>query len=486
MKPLNVFFATSETTPYAKTGGLADVSGALPPAVAALGAEVKLVMPLYRSVMDGDFGLKLLDEHLNVLHRGRVLSSRVYMLERGPRLNVYFIRRDEFFDRKMLYGTPEGDYFDNADRFIFFSRAVFQLGKLLAVKPDIIHCNDWQTGLIPVYLKNVFQDDPFFRKTRTLLTIHNLAYQGVFPGEYMEISGLPASLFSMQGLEYYGKMNFVKGGILFSDLINTVSEKYSLEIRTPEFGQDLDGVLRGRSADIFGVLNGVDYEQWNPSTDPFLAANYGPGDLAGKKKCKEDLLRVYGLDENREIPVIGVISRLAGQKGFDILAEAMEEILRLNLYLVILGTGDAKYEKQFAEIGRKHRDRVGVRIDFDNALAHKIEAGSDMFLMPSRYEPCGLNQMYSLKYGTIPVVRATGGLDDTILEFDPETGEGNGFKFEEYSSGELVKAVKRARWMYEDKDHWQKIVSNAMSEDFSWGRSAKKYMDLYRKALTKS
>lgn len=485
MSQLKILFSSSEVTPFAKTGGLADVSASLPAAMASLGHQVRIVMPMYRSVMKGSFELKLLEKSLEVPFRGKILKDKVYYSEISRNLLIYFIKRDEFFDRDMLYGTSEGDYVDNADRFIFFSRGTLHLIKLIGFQPDIVHCNDWQTSLVPVYLKSSYKDDPFFHNTLKVFTIHNLAYQGVFPKEYMDISELPSELFSLKGLEYYGKMNFMKGGIVFTDVITTVSEKYAQEIQTPEYGHGLDGVLKERNDDINGVLNGVDYTEWNPEADPHIAANYSPKDLSGKKKCKKELIEIFRLEGSVETPIIGIISRLADQKGFDILADAMDELMKMKLFLVLLGRGDEKYEKQFSELGKKYKGRLGVKIAFDNVLAHKIEAGSNMFLMPSRYEPCGLNQLYSLKYGTIPVVRATGGLDDTVQEFEPETEKGNGFKFFEYSSKALIEKVKRALVIYKNKELWLKLVKNAMNEDFSWNKSALRYQEIYNRAITK-
>lgn len=483
--PLKILFASSEVTPFAKTGGLADVSGSLPAALASLGHQVVVIMPLYRSVMEGSYDLNAFDGALEVPYRGRILKDKVFYSELEPNLSIYFIRKNEFFDRSMLYSTPEGDYFDNADRFIYFSRGILNLTKLIGFKPDIIHCNDWQTSLVPSFLKSLYMYDAFFEAARTILTIHNLAYQGIFPPEYMAVSGLPSEFYSLSGFEYYGKMNFLKGGIVFADIITTVSERYSLEIQTPEFGSGLEGILKERSNDIHGVLNGVDYREWNPETDSHIIANYNEKSLAGKTRCKKDLMEAFKLKGSEKAPLVGIVSRLAAQKGFDILAEAVEELVELGFLMVLLGTGDAVYEKQFAEIGKKHKGRFGVKIAFDNTLAHKIEAGADMFLMPSRYEPCGLNQMYSLKYGTIPVVRATGGLDDTIKEFDANSGKGNGFKFAEYSSQALIEALKRALEVYRNQELWVKLVGNGMREDFSWERSARTYEKIYHKALAR-
>lgn len=482
---MKILFASSEVAPYAKTGGLADVSGALPSALASLGHKVMVVMPLYQMVRKGPFSLKSLEKELALPFQDKTSSERPFFLEQEPNLTVYFIPRDEFFGRSQLYGTPQGDFPDNAERFIFFCRGVIHLCQSLGFKPDILHCNDWATALIPVYLKTLYRNDEFFRSTQTVLTIHNLAYQGIFPRKYLELSGLPQDLFSIRGLEFFGQINFLKGGIYFSSLITTVSEKYAQEIMTPEFGCGLDGVLRDREGDVFGVLNAADYKEWNPETDPHIASRYSAKDLAGKQMCKEELMEIFRLKGCPETPILGLVTRLAGQKGLDILLESLDEILGLDIFLALLGRGDEKYEREFEELGRKHLGQLGVRIAFDNALAHKIEAGSDLFLMPSRYEPCGLNQMYSLKYGTIPVVRATGGLDDTVKEFDPAAKKGNGFKFTEYSSQALLASLKRALNVYQDKKLWKRLVQNAMKEDFSWKKSARRYERLYRMALAK-
>ncbi len=485
MEPKRILFVASEVTPFAKTGGLADVAGSLPAALASLGHQVFVVLPLYRSVKEGSYGIKPYDRTLSVPFKGQQLKAGVFSVKKGRNVHFYFIQRDEFFDRSGLYGTSEGDYFDNAERFIFFSRAVLELGTSMGFPPDIVHCHDWQTGLVPVYLKNLYKNDSVLKQAKSVFTIHNLAYQGVFPKEKMAVSELPLELFSMRGLEYYGKMNFLKGGIVFSDIITTVSEKYAQEIQTPDFGYGMEGVLRDRRGDIYGILNGVDYTSWNPRTDPHIAARYDRKSLTGKKKCKDELKKIYNLKGSQDIPIIGIISRLADQKGFDILSGALNDLMRLDLYLVILGTGDARYEKQYAALAKKYPGRLGVKIAFDNVLAHKIEAGSDMFLMPSKYEPCGLNQMYSLKYGTIPIVRATGGLDDTIQRFDPETGEGNGFKFSAYSPQALLEETQRALVLFQDKKAWTTLVHKAMTMDFSWKKSALKYGEIYDRAIKK-
>jgi len=483
MKKLKILFVSSEVAPLAKTGGLAAVSAALPQALVSMGHEVKIVMPFYRSIKQGDVRLERLDATFNVPFKGKRIKSEVFFTELGHSLPVYFVENRDFFDRDGLYGTSKGDHADNNERFIFFSRAVLELSKGIGFQPDVVHCNDWQTGLIPVYLKTLYKDDPAFVQSRTIFTVHNLAYQGVFPEETMGLSELPGSLFTMEGLEFYSRMNFMKGGILFSDVVTTVSQKYSQEIQTPEYGHGLEGVLRNRSSDLFGVLNGVDYKEWNPETDPHLAVPFDVRNMGGKLENKKDLLSHYGLEHRERTPLIGMISRLAAQKGFDILLEILDDLFRLDVQFVLLGTGDEVYENQFEKMAVKHRKKMSVKIAFDNALAHKIEAGADMFLMPSRYEPCGLNQMYSLKYGTIPIVRATGGLDDTISDFDERSLKGNGFKFEDYSATALMAAVQRALAIYRNEALWAQLMKNAMTEDFSWKQSAKKYTQLYFRAL---
>lgn len=485
---LKVLFVSSEAVPFAKTGGLADVSGALPKALKELGVDVRLVLPFYRMAREQKFNYQLLGEDLEVTLGTQVLKGDLKgVLNRENDFPVYLVEKEEFYDRSNLYGTPKGDYFDNAARFIFFSKMVFALCEKLRFSPDIIHCNDWQSGLIPCYLKTVFNKDPRFAKTASIFSIHNVAYQGLFTKDTFDLSGLPQELFSIAGVEYWGKISFMKAGIVFADILNTVSETYSQEIQTKEFGYGIEGILRARKKDLYGVLNGADYEEWNPATDKFIAFPYSAENLVNKEKCKQDLLKAFNLPEELiSLPLIGVISRLADQKGFDLLAQIIDELMKLNLGFVLLGTGDEKYHELFTLIGKKYPKKSGIKIAYDNILAHKIEAGCDMFLMPSRYEPCGLNQMYSLKYGTIPIARATGGLDDTIQEFRPTTEKGTGFKFKQYDAKELLQTIKNALAIYHDQGKWEKLIRNAMEADFSWKISAKKYVELYQKAMTKT
>ncbi len=478
---LKVVYVASEAVPFAKTGGLADVAGTLPLALSRLGLNVALFIPLYRSVQTAvakpeDTGIEV------TLPVGlRNVSAKLYRTSTNG-VPVYFIKRDEFYDRTFIYGTPEEDYFDNLERFAFFSRAVVEACKARGIIPDIIHCNDWQTGLVAAYIRDTYKRDPFFARTKIVFTIHNIAYQGIYPSQLFELTGLSRDIFTPDKIEFWGQINLMKAGIVFSDIITTVSEGYRREILTPEYGHRLDGVLRVREKDFYGVLNGVDYTGWDPSTDRFIKARYSIDDLSGKRLCKADLIKEFGLNIGPDTPVAGVVSRLADQKGLDILCEAMDRLMELGLAVVILGTGDRGYHIKLTRLAGRYPRRLGVKIAFDEALAHKIEAGADIFLMPSKYEPCGLNQIYSLRYGTIPVVRATGGLDDTIKEY--RNGRGTGFKFREYSAEALVKKVAEALRVYRKRRAWEGLQKRAMKEDFSWYRSAKKYAALYKKVLS--
>jgi starch synthase len=485
-KPLRVLLATPEAVPFAKTGGLADVAGALPKFLRSLGCEVKLVMPYYRMVRESGLPLEYLGEEIEIPMSDETVTADIYQGHLTPEIPVYFIGREEYFDRAYLYNTPKGDYFDNAERFIFFSKAVLILLQHMPLPCDIIHVNEWQTGLIPAYLKSIYQQNPFFSRTATVFTIHNIAYQGIFRKEKFSLTGLPSSLYSPEGIEFWERINLMKSGIVYSDVINTVSRKYSEEIQTPEFGYGLEGILRKRKHDLYGILNGVDYHDWNPAQDSHLVAHYDLTDLTGKEKCKKDLLREFNLPSSLErLPLLGMISRLADQKGFDLLAEILDQLFTLDVGFVLLGTGEKKYHDLFAEAARKYPQKAGFRIAYDDELAHKIEAGVDFFLMPSKYEPCGLNQIYSLKYGTIPIVRATGGLDDTIVDYNPATKKGTGFKFKRYDAEEFFDQIKRALEIYRQPTHWKQLLRNAMSSDFSWQRSAEAYIQLYQKALAK-
>ena len=485
-QPLRVLFPTPEAVPFAKTGGLADVAGALPKYLQSLGCDLKLVMPYYRMVKNTGLPIQSLGKELEVTVGTEAIKADLYQGQLDQGLPVYFIGQEEFFDRQYLYGTPKGDYFDNAERFIFFSKATLLLCQYLGFSPDIIHHHEWQTGLIPSYLKSIYQGNPLFSRTAVVFTIHNIAYQGLFKKEKFLVTGLPQEMYNPEGIEYWERINLMKAGIVYADSINTVSHKYSEEIQTPEFGYGLEGILRKRKEDLYGILNGVDYKEWDPSHDPHLVARYDLQDLSGKKTCKRDLLKEFNLPSSLEkAPLLGMISRLADQKGFDLLAEILEELFALDIGFVLLGTGEQKYHDLFQQVARKYPKKAGIRIAYDDRLAHKIEAGADLFLMPSKYEPCGLNQIYSLKYGTIPVVRATGGLDDTIVNYDPSTGTGNGFKFSRYDAKEFLKQIKVAISFFSQPKHWKQLLQNAMTADFSWQRSAETYLQLYQQTLKK-
>ncbi|MBW1839169.1 MAG: glycogen synthase GlgA [Deltaproteobacteria bacterium] len=484
--PIKTLLVSSEVAPFSKTGGLADVSGSLPGALKNLGCDIRVTTPLYKMVRESGYTAEKILKGFKVkvgkgFKRGDVSESVL-----NGQVKTYLIEKDQYYNRKDLYGTSRGDYSDNAARFIFFSLMVFELCKAIGFKPDVIHCNDWQSGLIPAYLRTVYRNDPFFKHTAVLFTIHNLAYQGNFPEEELTLTGLPPETFTPEGIEFWGKVSFLKAGIVYSEVINTVSQAYSREIQTTEYGCGMEGILAYRKDDLFGIINGVDYEIWSPEKDTFIAANYSKDNLSGKIKCKADLISQFGLPESlNNRPLLGMISRLADQKGFDLLAKIMGDLMNLDVGFILLGTGEQKYHKLFSDIAKKYPRKAGIRLSYNNALAHKIEAGCDMFLMPSRYEPCGLNQIYSLKYGTIPVVRATGGLDDTIEDYTLSSEVGNGFKFTDYSPHEFLDKIKEALEVYENKDAWLKLVRKVMSLDFSWENSARQYIDLYQRAMGK-
>ncbi|HYL68949.1 MAG TPA: glycogen synthase GlgA [Candidatus Limnocylindria bacterium] len=475
---MKILFVSSEGLPYSKTGGLADVVEALPKALVAMGHEVAVLLPRYH-------GNKITSTIIFSVTIPLGDTMRFPTLAEGQAVEgvrYFFVDDPAYFDREQLYGDKAGDYPDNAERFAEFSRAAIEFTKRVWL-PDVIHCHDWQSALVSVLLRSQHATDPVVRSLPVVFTIHNLGYQGLFPQAAMRKIGLPDNLFTMDALEYYGKVNYLKGGLLFADYLTTVSRRYAKEIQTPEFGLGLEGVIRHRADRLVGILNGVDYSVWSPEADTFIAQNYSAHNLDGKKACKKNLLELFKLPaENMDRPLIGIISRFADQKGFDLIAEVAADLMKENLALVVLGTGQPEYEKLFKELADKYSGRVGVKIGFDNALAHKIEAGADMFLMPSRYEPCGLNQIYSLRYGTVPLVRATGGLDDTIQNFDAKSHQGTGFKFEDYMGKALLQSVRAALKAYRDQKSWRALQTNGMAKDFSWKTSAASYVTLYEAA----
>jgi starch synthase len=472
---MRILIATPEAVPFAKTGGLADVAGSLIKEFIGLKSDAIIMLPLYKGIKEKfrlrDTGKKVSVSIGSGIHNGKVFSY-------GG--NAFFIKCDEFFGRAELYGSPEGDYGDNAHRFVFFSKAVIEASRALGFRPDIIHSNDWQTALIPLYIKTVYGKDDFFKKTSTVLTIHNLGYQGIFPPSAMLVAGLDWTLFNPEGVEFYGNMNFLKAGIISADIITTVSATYAKEILDSSYGFGLDGVLRKRASDITGILNGIDYGEWDPGSDKLLPANYGPDDMSGKGICKGQLAKRCAFGK-KDAPIAGMVGRLSSQKGLDIFLGAIDEILSCGVNVVVLGKGDIVYQDRLMEASKKHKGRLSVNIALDEGLAHMIYAGSDIFLMPSRYEPCGLGQQIAQRYGTAPVARKTGGLADTITDYDPLEKSGTGFLFSDYSGHALAECIKRALCAYSDGLRWQGIINSAMEADFSWHESAKKYLELYKR-----
>ena len=461
---------SSEAAPFAKTGGLADVVGSLPAALRSLGDEVAVVIPRY-----GSISLKTARRVYDrlPLYLGPT-GFDVSIYQAAADYPVYLVDCPPLFDRKGFYGESGMDYPDNHIRFAVFCRAALAVARSF-FRTDIFHCHDWQAGLVPAFLRTSFATDPTFIGCKTLFTIHNLGYQGLFPKSALAEVALDPSVYRPDGMEFFGRVSYIKGGISFADTLNTVSPTYAREIQTPEYGFGLDGALRARASDLCGILNGVDYNEWNPETDPLIPAHYSAPDLSGKRVCKEKLLQEFGLPaQAMDRPLLGTVSRFTRQKGTDILTEAVAQMSADDVYLVALGSGEPEYEASFRALMAQYPGRIAVRIGFDNGLAHRIEAGADMFLMPSLYEPCGLNQIYSLRYGTVPVVRATGGLDDTIEE-------GTGFKFAEYSGGALSGAVRAALQAFADPEGWRQIMRRGMAKDFSWRASAAAYSALYRK-----
>lgn len=486
---LNIVMATSEAVPYAKTGGLADMVGALATELTKLGHHVTLLMPGYRGRATG--GSRQLAMRLSIPVDGKPVDVTVEE-ESVPvpgalhRLRVLFVRYDPYFDRQGLYQQDHHDYPDNLDRFILFCRAVLEIVRDLIEtnekKVDVLHLHDWQTALCAVYLKTLPHKYKRLERLRVLLTLHNMGYQGTFPGQQFMKLGLPPSLFSPNGLEYYGSINCLKGGIIFSDAVSTVSPTYAKEIMTTEYGCGLEGVLASRADGVKGITNGIDVATWNPKNDLYLSAKYTADDLSGKQVCKRALQRELGLP-NRDVPILAVIGRLTFQKGFDLLIGVIPELMFLDTQIVVLGTGDQHLEQQFIAAKARYPDRIGLCLGFDEGMAHRIEAGSDMLIMPSRYEPCGLSQQYSLRYGTVPIVRCTGGLADTVVPFRPSTiksGCATGFYFIEASADSLLSALLLSHHVYKERQTWQSMIHAGMKSDLSWGRSAKRYVDLYR------
>jgi starch synthase len=476
---MKIAIVAAEMTPHAKAGGLADVIGALPAALTQRGAEVAVVIPGYRSALEKASCQRLPGE-LSVALGSRRESFRVRRGSGPGGVALYLIEHEGFFNRAGLYGEGGRDYADNLQRYLFFGRAA-AVALAKHVHPDVIHSHDWHAAVLPI----VIRADPALRetfaRTASLFTIHNLAFQGIFDRGDYPLLNLDWSYFSIDCLEFYGRMNLMKGAVTLADAASTVSPTYAREVTSdPELGFGLEGVLRARGDRFMGILNGADYNEWNPAGDDYLAVHYGPRDAdAGKLSCKEDLRSAVDIPDRDGRPLVGMVTRMTPQKGFDLLAQGIEELMSLDMQLVILGSGDPAVEEIFKQAQSRSGGKLRVILGFDNALAHKIQAGSDMFLMPSRFEPCGLTQMYALKYGTAPVVRATGGLADTVSEFDPRSGKGNGFVFHQYRHEDLLATLARAIAVYRQPSAWRRLRENGFAADFSWTRAADRYLEVF-------
>jgi starch synthase len=480
---MRILQASSEVFPYSKTGGLADMVGALAKALAELGHQVGVVTPLYRGIQQKFSDLKPFDLPIELPLGDDTVSARVLTANPLPNLTICFIDQPEFYDRPALYQENKRDYPDNAARFIFLAKCVAFLARKLELKPELVHVHDWQAGLVPLFIKHQKRNEKWRHAPASCLTIHNLAYQGNFPWESYRLANLPWDYFKPEGVEFYGGLNCLKAGIVYADMITTVSPRYAREITTEQYGCGLDGVLRARQDRLAGILNGVDYSEWNTKRNPFLAFPYSAEDLAGKMAQKAALQGEMGLPIRSDVPLFGTVSRLAEQKGIDIAIAALEEMLPSDMQFVALGSGEAEYEKGLKRLAERYPQKVAVRMGYDHALAHRIEAGCDFFLMPSRFEPCGLNQMYSLHYGTIPIVRVTGGLDDSVVDITEDVETADGIKFIEYSPRALAKAIRKALVLYQNPELMEHYRLNGMSNDFSWEHTCADYLKVYKRAI---
>ncbi len=482
MESLKIAYLSAEAVPFAKTGGLADVSGSFPQALSRLGQEVKVFLPYHRSTREKNYAAQILEPRITARIGFRDIGFCLRHLKHED-TDFYFIENDLYFDREGVYGPPGKDYPDNASRFFFFSSAVLESLKVLRYSPDIIHGNEWHTAMAIFLVKPPQPASAFFQRTRTVFTIHNLLYQGLYGPQALTDLGIGPDYFKPYIFEFYGKINFMKAGIVLADAITTVSKGYAREILTEKFGCGLEGVLKTRQADLCGIVNGVDYRIWNPSTDTCIAANYDSADTSGKSLCKKDLLLRMNLRPAPEAPLLGNIGRLVPNKGIDLIIASVPAMVKEGFRLVLLGEGEEVYQQKLKILARRFPEQVAVRIGYDNELSHRIEAGSDIFIMPSSHEPCGLNQLYSLKYGTIPVVAAVGGLDDTIVDYTSSPNAGNGFKFQKHTRQDFLKAMARAAALYQDRAGWQRLMERAMRCDFSWERSAAEYLAVYKTVL---
>lgn len=480
---MQIVFAASECAPWARTGGLAEVIGSLPREIAALGHKVTVYVPYYRQVREQVPEKKYAIRSITIPFQ--YYSRFAAILDGGVHdgVQVYFVNSPELFDREFLYGTAAGPYQDNWERYALYCRAVLEASKELGA-PDVFHAHDWQAALLPVYLRTLYYFDPVLRNRAAVFTVHNAEHQGRFPRETVEKLLFPWDIFTAERVEFYNDFNFLKGGVVYSDMVTTVSPRYAEEIQTPEYGAGLDGVFRRRAPELKGILNGVDYRQWNPAKDGNIAAHYTPENLAGKAVCRKDLLHAFGagtVDETTA--VLGMVTRMTTQKGIDLLGQAVDALMREDVVLTILGSGEEYYENLARSLAERYPGRVLVRIAYDETLAHKVKAGADMLLMPSRFEPCGLTQFHAMKYGTVPVVHGTGGLEDTVEECNEEAQTGTGFKFHTFDAENFVGAVRRALEVFRNKTAWTMLMRRAMGKDFSWGKSAGEYVEVYERAV---
>ena len=480
---MKILFVSAEMSPFAKTGGLADVAGSLPKALAEMGHDVRAVMPRY-GMIKGDFDYVTdfavrIDQSIETCVIRKTEIPYMYK-NKKKNLKIYFTDSYRFFDREGIYG-----HFDDAERFVFFCKAVLEMLPRINFKPDIIHCNDWHTGPICLLLKEKYRFNDFYKNMATLFTIHNLEYQGHFSSHVINLLNCDFDIFTSEKAEFYGMFNFMKTGLVYADIINTVSKVYAEEIKTPQYGERLEGLLQKRSEDLFGIVNGIDYDEFNPLTDSDIAKNYSIDNIADKKANKTALQKEMGLP-CRDVPLISLISRLSGQKGLNLIIDRIDDMLSKDIQFVLLGTGDEYYHDQFRMIASRYPERIAVHLGFNPQLAQLIYAGSDMFLMPSRFEPCGLGQLISLRYGTIPIVRATGGLAETTIDYDSDNENGNGFSFAGFSSDEMLDAIDRAISVYNNRpDEWRTLIRRAMELDYSWDSSAKQYENLYKHTMKK-
>jgi starch synthase len=480
---MHLLHAASELHPFSKTGGLADMVAALAKTLAGRGAEVSIVTPFYRSARERAKAAKPLNWHMDVPVGDRLISAGLWKLEVAERLTVYFVEQPGFFDRAGIYQENRIDYGDNAERFIFFSKVVALLSRLLPSAPQVVHAHDWQTGLVPLLIRHARDREGWMSAPSTVLTVHNLAYQGVFPAPVWGLTGLPRDYFNPDGAEFHSHVNLLKAGLAYADELTTVSPNYALEITRPEFGCGLEGLLRHREDDLVGILNGVDYQEWNTNGNPYLPASFNPSHLKGKAACKAALQSEMGLPARGDVPLFANISRLEEQKGSDLLPAALEETLGADFQFVLLGSGQPRFEALYRQLAARHPGKVAAQIGFDAALAHRIEAAADFYLMPSRFEPCGLNQLYSLRYGAVPVVRDTGGLHDSVVDVRESAERATGIKFREPAPETLAHAIRKALVLYRERELLAHFRRNGMTADFSWDRSADEYLRLYQRLV---